>query len=821
MEKTSVIDTHILYLPENLKSKLPEIPKFPTTIIEAPSGFGKTTALDMYFGGEEFLTVPVHKAIFLNQSVTEIWRKLCDIIGKIDANCQKTLKSISVIDESTIGIIEEALQNMEICEETYIILDNFDDIKDAQIGMLINVLLRHEIYNLHIVISVLSLPDISRMELLQNRKINILTETDFAFTSDDIYSYYLKAGISLSDTELDELYKMTGGWVFALYIQLLSYAENREFAVGKLDDLIEHAFWNRLTDDEKSFYASLSALDEFTVANAVFVSEKSPEYVNGALKNNGFIHFDYQTRQFYFHSILLNFLRKMFDVFSEEYKQKIYLRAGEWAEKNGNRLETLVFYNKAKAYEQIFVTALSSYDIADIADENSRSIIIDLLENTSDDIKIKYPFALVNISFALFFLGETERLVKTLPHIHEIINRSTLSNEQRNAIYGELELLVSFLKYNKIDEMSEHHRKALALLEGRASLISMKSTWTFGSPSVLYMFYRESGKLQEELLQMDECMPIYYKLTGGHGNGAEIIMRAESFFMQNKLDEAEALCHHALFAADSKNQNSIYQCGLFLLARIAQLKGDDTALKEIIHMIYERSKQNTEDLCRYTLDLSLGFLNATLKNTENVADWLKKGEKFEKMLTVMTVPFAYIIYGKLLLQTKEYNKLLGVCTHAIGMSKIFSNLLPEIYMLIYKAAAEYDMGMIDEANETLYTALTSALPDKVYMPFGENFEAIKGILQNLKKTKFSDDAKLDEIFKLGKKFAVSANALCENKLSLSQREREVASLVKKGYTNKQISEKLFISVATVKKTLEHIFEKSGIVSRTQIQGLKW
>ena len=46
--------------------------------------------------------------------------------------------------------------------------------------------------------------------------------------------------------------------------------------------------------------------------------------------------------------------------------------------------------------------------------------------------------------------------------------------------------------------------------------------------SELMMFYRAPGELQSELVEMDECMPHYYKITGNHGQGAEKIMQAEA-----------------------------------------------------------------------------------------------------------------------------------------------------------------------------------------------------------------------------------------------------------------------------------------------------
>ncbi|WP_196426625.1 LuxR C-terminal-related transcriptional regulator [Lysinibacillus cavernae] len=56
----------------------------------------------------------------------------------------------------------------------------------------------------------------------------------------------------------------------------------------------------------------------------------------------------------------------------------------------------------------------------------------------------------------------------------------------------------------------------------------------------------------------------------------------------------------------------------------------------------------------------------------------------------------------------------------------------------------------------------------------------------------------------------------EKKSILSRREQEVVNLVKKGYTNAQIGTELFISIHTVKKHLQNIFDKYGVLNRTEL-----
>lgn len=52
--------------------------------------------------------------------------------------------------------------------------------------------------------------------------------------------------------------------------------------------------------------------------------------------------------------------------------------------------------------------------------------------------------------------------------------------------------------------------------------------------------------------------------------------------------------------------------------------------------------------------------------------------------------------------------------------------------------------------------------------------------------------------------------------SFSEREKDVADLLSRGYTEKEIAEKLFISSATVNNHTRHIREKFGLNKNSEI-----
>ena len=83
------------------------------------------------------------------------------------------------------------------------------------------------------------------------------------------------------------------------------------------------------------------------------------------------------------------------------------------------------------------------------------------------------------------------------------------------------------------------------------------------------MFHRAPGELVSELAEMDECMPHYYRITDGHGQGAETIMRAEALFCRGHFTDAHIELERAYAQIRDNGQENMALCCDFLAWRLS------------------------------------------------------------------------------------------------------------------------------------------------------------------------------------------------------------------------------------------------------------
>ena len=142
-----------------------------------------------------------------------------------------------------------------------------------------------------------------------------------------------------------------------------------------------------------------------------------------------------------------------------------------------------------------------------------------------------------------------------------------------------------------------------------------------------------------------------------------------------------------------------------------------------------------------------------------------------------------------------------------------------IEVLALKALALHQKGELDQALQTLGKALSQAEPEGYLRTFVDEGEAMARLLYQ---------AAAHGIFPayVGRMLAVlaeenqslkpsrrpSSEALIE---PLSERELEVLCLIAEGLSNREIAQRLYISLSTVKGHTSNVFGKLGVKNRTQ------
>jgi len=822
-------------------------------VVEAPSGFGKTTAVREYL--KETLQDDARQYWYtcLSESSSVAWSGICDLFSNVNKETTKNLKKLGFPTVDTLMYVSACFKDFSCLHETYMVIDNFQLIESDILQELMSIFSMHGSPNLHMIFITQNLGKRTQITF-HNTLIHTIDSSAFFFDKESIANLFKMEGIRLSDDELDNVYTSTGGWISALRLQISNYRQNGSFDyTADIDHLVETAIWNRLTHDQKICLVSLSVMDSFTVRQAAIMigDETLPDDIKDLLKHNDFIRYYPREKIYVMHSILQNYLRNQFYQYQPEAFQIRVLRtAGQCCIAESDFYTAANFFYKIRDYDAILSTPLNGPYLMNKRESNILEFIAEVINECPEEILCKYPFVLIRFSYVLRLDGKYETYHKLCRLIDFILknNPNGLNQNDLRMLKGEFLLMTSLTLYNDIKKVYEGQRAAYELLDGSSRLKLNSIPITLGATSILSMFWCEPGKLDETLLDMKKYLPYHIKMTNGQGVGADSVLHAEMMLFRGDDIQAEILCHKALYQARSKQEISICLCAEQILARIAILRGDVdgffTALENIKSFAKESSNLNVLRM----VDICLSALSVALDTTDLVAKWFCDTETINRKVYTRAIPYVNILYSHLLARKKRYAELLGLVDNTMTMAKEMNYILPQVYCYIFKARVYYTSGREREALENLKEALALAYQDRIYLPFAQFgfmgdilyktniFSALTGdtLSEMPGSNEAADSASASEMLaaipggkevinnimtlynRYHKGRTIIYNALKQEKSPLTPREREVALLARERLSHKEIAEKLHISNATVRTILYNVYNKLGIHSKTEL-----
>ena len=809
-----------IYISERVQECLRPIARCALTTVVAPMGYGKTTAINWFLaektkGGK---AVAIRLSIY-SEKLPMLWRSAQDAFRFAG------LDVLSAFDfptsEAAATLVLEELCRAFSSGKTayYLFLDDFHLLRDERAVRFICRISARLPENAHLIVAsrdrFLPAGEIVRL----GGNLHQIGMEHLRLNHTELAVYAHRCGAELSEQQLEALLRSSEGWFSAIYLNLRALSERGRLPDASSDifEMFTAAMIDPLPPGRQEFLAVMGLADEFTAEMARFVTE-NPEtdaIIQDLTCQNAFVTRLPDSQRYRFHHMMKECALRKFRTLPEQSQICYWNRFGSWYGAHGQYLHALSAY-RMSGNSDAALTIIEK-DAGNLLSALHPEELLERLNACPEEVLTRHPTAILVLMRRLFTWRQIPKMLQLKALLERAIAESPdMPEEERGNLLGECDLIMSFLMYNDITKMSELHRSASRQMSRPAVTIQAGSSWTFGSPSVLMMYYRAPGELQKETHEMHECMPHYYRITNGHGLGAELVMDAEASFMQGKLREAEIGLERARAAIAGSRQENMALCCDFLELRLLRSGGrrrlDVKARAEALLARHDVVLLNM-------FESILAYYYALLQEAEKIPDVFRLHRLDTVNYFAPGKPMMELIENQVYLAQGEFPRVIGHSEPLLSGCESLHYALVALHIRLQTASAYEALGNRAMARKLLVRALEDAEPDGFVLPFAENAPYLMNHYSALSReleTPFAASVcELSERWLSRQQTSGSRQEPIEALRELSERERSVAQLMALRKTNREIAETLFLSEGTVKQYINRIYSKLQLTGTAQ------
>ena len=732
------------------------------------------------------------------------------------------------MDIPQLETVLSVLNEIDLNEKMIVVIDDYHLSHDEHLHRLLLAVTAEEISNLHFVIITRDTTELDFVELLSKKFCNILSRQHLKFTDAEIQSYCRMMSAGISDSDLKKISEYTDGWISFIYLILLGVQQGMQIGMNStVEELIEKTLFNRYDDKTQDFLLKLSLMDDFTAAQAEYVTEETQtkDLLKRLTKGNAFVFYDEAGKTYKIHNVLLDFLR-MKQNFPSDQRAALYERIGDYFLSTLNFPEAYRCFYKAGQNERILAC---SNDPKNIRGENSQfEGAIEMFNSMPKDVLLEYPLAYLQYIWDSIICERADPGIGWAARLDELLqyykNKENIDIHHKNHILAEILIVQKFTFFNDLEAMKASNREIIELLNGQQSYITLRENiFTFGSPHYIYLYYRDAGSLKKIADSLSEGIG-YAKFSNGCGTGSDSLAAAEYALETADLEHVEFNSVRAIFDADLQAQTTVTICAKFNLIRFYILAGKVTEAIDMLNQLDQDLEGRANSVLNTTVDICKGYIYACLGQPERIPYWLQTGDMTAADLYYQGIAFSYLVYGKAVLALKNYSELEILAESFKRYFTVYNNRLGVLHNAILDAVAKYHVRGAQAGTELLEKTLIQSESDRLIMPFAEYAPHILDMMKTIT-AKYPENEYFGAVLKFCRQYDRHIKNITNSKVTLSPREKEVLLLTARGLSRKEIAEKLFISDGTVKTHLKNIYQKLDVsgkvtaVKVAQAQGL--
>ena len=805
-----------IYISERLQESLRPISRCALTTVVAPMGYGKTTAVNWYLAerarNEDSRVVRIS---VYSDNLAIFWRSVQDAFAR--AGFAFLQDYACPTDAASGGLLADGLCH-ELAGETpcYIFIDDFHLLADRRAAAFLCTAAGRLPENVHLIVASrdLFLPAAEIVRL--GSRVYQIGTGQLRLNHTELAIYAHRCGTELSDQQVETLLYYSEGWFSAVYLNLRALSER-----GALPDrssdisaMFTAAMIDPLSPRQREFLAVMGLADEFTVEMARFITEDpgAETLLTGLTEQNAFVKCLPDGVTYRFHHMMKECAERAF-LTLDAAKQAAYReRYGAWYEGRRQYLHAMAAYHRSGDYDALLQVVQADAGI--LLASLKPADVLAVLDQCPAAVLKAHPFALLVLMRSMFNWRQIPRMLELKDLLMAAIEEHPeLPAEERGNLLGECDLIMSFLCYNDISAMSRLHRSASSQMSHPAISIQKSGGWTFGSPSVLMMFYRGPGELEQELAEMDECMPHYYKITDGHGRGAEAIMRAEALFCQGRFTDTHIALERAYAQIEGNGQENMALCCDFLARRLSLFA--DIPQRCTFEARQAELLQHHNAAWLNIFNAAKAYYSALLGETDQIPAVFAGHALASVNILAPGRPMIEMIENQVYLAQGAWAKVIGRSEGLLAVCRGMHYALVALHLQIQTAAAYEQLGKRPEARKLLDQALEDAAPDGLLLPFAENYDLLKPLLES---AGAQEKPLVRQIIRLGETGEARRQQLRGQAArpaalaALTDREYALAQLAAQRLSNREIAEKLFLSEGSVRQYINQLYTK------LQIQG---
>ena len=830
------------------------------TLISAPAGSGKTTLVSAWLHSADWPATWLSLDEGDNDPVrflSYLIAALQTIEGNVGQGLLAALQSPGAVN------VELALTTLlneiaEFPDNVVLVLDDYHVIESQPVDNALAFLLDHLPPQMHLVIASRSDPSLPLSRLRAGGQMTEIRAADLRFTLDEITTFLDKVmGLNLSAENVAALETRTEGWIAGLQLAALSMQGLKRS--GDVTDFVNsftgsHRYIQDYLADEvlqqrpkgtKDFLLQTSILNRLSgpLCDAVTEQKNSQAILEALEAANLFIvPLDNERRWYRYHHLFADLLRQRLRHQQPDNVAELHIRASAWYEKNGLEIEAL--HHAAAANDVERAERLIEGEGMPLHFRGAVAPVLNWLKSLPTTVLDAWPSLWTTYASVLLVTGQTTNVEQKLQAAEAALQGAEPDDKTQDLV-GRIAAIRATLAatLNQVDTIIAQSRRALEYLHPDNLAFRTSTTWKLGyayhlqgDRAAASRAYTEAisisqasgniittivatiglGSLQEAENQLYLAAQTYRRVLQLFGDQPLPVAclahlgLARIFYEWNDLDAAQQHGQQSIqLARQSENTDSFVSCEVFL-ARLKLARGDVAGAAAILAKADQFVRQH--NFVYRTPEVAAAQV-LTLLHQGNLAAAAHLAEKHELPISQARV---HLAQG----DTSAALAALGPLRQQMEAKGWEDERLK---VMVLQAVAHHAHGEKDKAVQLLGDALALAEPGGFIRTFVDEGIPMAQLLLEAAAHGIMPDytRKLLAAFEAGEQRSKSKPHLPTPPPSqplvepLSPRELEVLQLIAEGLSNREISERLFLALDTVKGHNRRIYGKLGVKNRTQ------